>query len=213
MRVIVAGMHRSGTTWLFNTVRLAALESGRTLASGFGREITGDETADIVVWKTHHYRRPRGATVLQMYRDLRGVAASAVRRGLVDEAGALGYVTQAEATEDRPYRNVADLRLQYETMMRDKVLATARVLETLELVVDPQAVHEAVEALEIPETGMDPETHLHANHVTSGEVGDWRPLGRDTLRAIEERFQGWLEEHGYGSRAQAEGDAKTGRLP
>lgn len=178
-------MHRSGTTWLFNTVRMAVLEAGPSLHSGFGAEIDPSDPAEVHVQKIHAYREPGDATVLMMTRDLRGVAASAVRMGLVEVEDAVAYALQCWETEDQPYRDVADLRLRYEWMMVDKVRATALVLDTLDLPARAERVYARVEGLRIPEEGVDPETHLHAGHVTSRDPLGWSPLPQELTREIE----------------------------
>lgn len=54
MNIYVAGIYRSGSTWLFNAVRLIAIESGKTVSSGFiWSEI--DSNAEIKVIKTHFF--------------------------------------------------------------------------------------------------------------------------------------------------------------
>lgn len=202
-KVVVAGMHRSGTTWLFNTVREGVQASGLTLHSGFGSEVDWGDPADVVVQKLHRGAVPEGAVVVMMKRDLRGVAASAMRMGLVDEDDVISYLRTCVEQEDKPFRPLASLRMAYEDMMADKVAATARVLRVLGLDADARDVHRRVEGLRIPDEGHDPETQLHAGHVTSGVPWDWRPLSARAVRAIEGAFGAWLARNGYSVGALA----------
>jgi hypothetical protein len=111
------------------------------------------------------------------------------------------------------------LLLRYENMMIDRRREIRRIAEHLKITLDDAAVHridaetdlEATKkicrqlkmrpsnaVLHIASHRVDPETHLHENHVSNAKIGRWRTeLSADQGRWLTEYFSSWLLNLGY----------------
>ncbi len=206
MKVVCAGMRRSGSTWLYNTVRLLCALQGPTRGRFEDTWQINDDgkpiEADIV--KVHRFAESWlfGADkVLLTYRDLRDVVASAIRRGLIANAPipATQYLLKAVVSEYDRWEPYADLALAYADIMKDKVAATAKVAAVLNISTDPSVVAAMVEALPLPTQGKeDIEILLHPKHFTDGRVGSFvETLASGVQPAIEAVFGDWMRAKGY----------------
>ena len=111
------------------------------------------------------------------------------------------------------------LLLRYENMMTDRRREIRRIAEHLKINLDDAAVHRIdaqtdLEAsrkicrqlkmrpsnavLRIASHRVDPDTHLHENHVSNAKIGRWRTeLSADQGRWLTEYFGSWLLKLGY----------------
>ena len=152
------------------------------------------------------------------YRDIRDVIVSSayksgttvdclLERPLVDE-----LIEQHRLWTGQPRVLVC----RYEDMMVDLPTEVARIANHLEvnlstgeseqiaglygLEKQKVRISALVEQLEQEgrQDGFDQTSLLHANHIRSGRVGQWRQeLSSKQLSEIESRYGGWLEQHGY----------------
>ncbi len=206
-RVICAGMRRSGSTWLYNAVRMI-------LASCGGVYARFEDDQDIAecrrmaveqqVAKAHRFGAELlfGATcILVSHRDLRDVAASAVRRKLVVDlpVEVVRFLTKTVIDEYQIWEPYAQFDLAYESMRENTPGAVGTIAGVLGVTVDPEAVARNIDALPLP-NGKDPdrEVLLHPGHFTDGTVGGYKKtLGEETVRAIEAVFGEWMLRKGY----------------
>ena len=215
-RVVCAGPMRSGSAWLYNTVRLALADRGPVYACP-DHLYDPEDPRPFHVVKVHAFNArlcTQSERILTTRRDLRDVAASALRVGLVKgEFGVVGLVAQVVAAH-RAWGEHSAEEIVFEHMMRDKVGATRRVMEALFAgqgaeagEVDCAALSCAVEALEAPvttgaDTAFDPLTLMVPGHITGGGVGTYaQTLPPRWVRVIEDMHGDWLAEHGYDGRA------------
>lgn len=214
---VVAGMHRSGSTWMFNTVRLALMMAGRDVYATTAEPpalYDKDNPAPFHVVKTHAYRSSLArdaAYVMSSKRDLRDIAASMVRLGkLPNEPEPLLDFLQGEVKRLDQWRTYARLVGTYEEMIRDKVEYTRLLLRGLDIAGGATLVSREVEALQVPSREAktyDPVTLLTPGHITDGCAGGYKDtLSQEVVEAIEGRFMYWLEQEGYVAREAHHGD-------
>lgn len=209
---VCAGMHRSGSTWLYNVVRLALMGLGEyvyaTTAEPVGMYDPEYPVKQHVV-KTHTFRQDlvKNATrVFTSRRDLRDVAASMVRLGNIEnEVLPVLKFLHWELRLYLQWSSFSKYESVYEDMVQDKLLAVRSLLYKLGMALNMEAnsneIHAQVQALRAPpkEAKMyDPTTLLTPGHFTDGRVGSYKDtLSPEVVRAIEEEFGDWLQEKGY----------------
>jgi len=135
--VVCAGMYRSGSTWLYNTVRLALLKAGFSVYADTESKYDAKGEADWHVVKTHVFRedlRKKAGLVIMTKRDLRDVAASAIRVGKIKHKDIIPFLNTTVARYDQ-WRRFASLTLAYEDIHKDKIEATSAVMQHLGLAV------------------------------------------------------------------------------
>ena len=200
MKIICAGMRRSGSTWLYNTARLIHVTQAITKGE-FSDQFRLTSRANII--KTHRFDASfmwGSDLVLTCHRDMRDVVASAVRRGLVktDTIKCIEFALKSY-NEYEAWKPFAALDVKYEEMIADPTTATAAVAKALGIEVDPKVILAQVQELPVAEKAVDPEILLHENHFTDGEPGSYvKTLSVEIIENIELVFKNWQTEHGYG---------------
>ena len=206
-RILCAGMHRSGSTWLFNTIRMIYICDQESVYSYFFSEYESSRgvKATIHVAKTHQFEDVLSVKydyIFTTCRDLRDVAASAVRKGIIpnNTSTILKYLRKLLSEEYENWRSYSDMEVVYEDMVNDKVDMTRSIADRLEIEVDPVIVSQAVEKLPFPEKG-EPyfrDTQIHYGHITNGTPGSYHEtLSKRTIRKIERQFSSWLIDRHY----------------
>ena len=135
-------------------------------------------------------------------RDLRDIAASAVRRGMINNSttSVVEFLLQTLNLEYTTWSPYSDMEIVYEDMIRNKEHVAAHIAFHIGIEIDSTLVVNAVEALQQPKKGEDhfSDTQLHYGHLTNGIPGTYRQtLTAHTVRKIEKIFYSWLTEHGY----------------
>jgi len=207
MLVVCAGVHRSGSTWLYNAVRLILIDSGKSVYGCFSTNYDPENEAEVHVVKTHNNikkLKENADFVFTCKRDLRDIVASAVRRGLIDESAAMPYLSQIMEREYEPWKGRSDLEIVYEKLLKRKKPDYIKKLAEIMGIdnIDALEVFDKIESLPIPqsEEDFDEETQLHFGHITNGKYKTWKEtLTEYTIVAIEVRYAGWLERNGYDS--------------
>jgi LPS sulfotransferase NodH len=206
--IVIAGMHRSGSTWLYNVTRYACINAGKTTYGDFinsYREWSDLTVADVHVIKAHLFIPElcdRADAVLATVRDLRDAVASMVRRGLIHDS--VDDVAECARSliddEYAPWRQWTNLELKYEDIIRDRTAAAAQVLDIIGLAhLDAAEVVRDVDKLNLRVLRThDRVSQLHPDHITDGRAGGFRAtLSLEAIRAIESTAADWLKEHGY----------------
>ncbi len=196
MRIVCAGMRRSGSTWLYNLVRLALNAKGC-----FEDNWRISVPANVV--KTHKFSPIFlfGADkVVLSHRDLRDVAASAVRRRLIEStpAATVRYLLRALLDEYQTWVPFAAYDMNFERMMADKAAEAQAIFAALGIDAVPEVVCGLVEHLPVATKETDQEILLAPNHFTGGAIGGYvDTLPVKTTKAIESVFGDWLKQKGY----------------
>lgn len=203
MNVLCAGIHRSGSTWIYNVVRYLYLNQNYNIYCSFANESYDPENpAEVHVIKIHRYAMKWDEIadcIITSRRDLRDIAASAVRRGLVENSPGpvVDYLRGVAYREFNSWNERAALMIPYEKMILDKPKYIKKIAKVLNLKCNPQTVHQQVESLK-PGKESDPLTMLHPNHFTDGGVGTFnKTLSSKTVNAINEKYKPWLISNGY----------------
>jgi len=206
-RILCAGMHRSGSTWLFNTLRMIHIFDNESVYSYFFSEYDSSkgENASIHVAKTHQFDDVldvRYDYIFTTCRDLRDIAASAVRKGIITNHTntVVKYLRHVVSEEYENWRTYSDLEVIYEDMVHDKVCTTRDIANRLDIEIDPLVVSQAVEQLPFPEKGQPyfRDTQIHYGHITNGTPGSYsETLSSRTINKIERQFSDWLIGHRY----------------
>jgi len=154
--IVVAGMKRSGTTWIFNVVRLAM--PGYLICRDYHNVPAGD-----VILKTHWWTpalRGRARLVFSSWRDPEEVRESLIR--FTGEEPPMSKLLK----HYRRWDEEANFRMDYRDLIGDPVGVVAEILDVLGSDRNPGAVAAEVAALEPPVSGVDPTTLYHAGHFT-----------------------------------------------
>jgi hypothetical protein len=205
-------MYRSGSTWLYNAVRLVLT---RATAPGLAAGLIADKDTLLIhetpVVKIHAFDEDlaarSGTIVLTSHRDLRDIIASLQRKFKMDFA--LAPLRETVESHAR-WSAVAAFDLHYEDLLVNRVLQVRKVAEALQL--SPatlaqlhfESISEEIDSERFLETRRacllpyDLTNLLHEGHITDGRHGSWKGYVPDEIvKAIETEFRPWLEARGY----------------
>lgn len=193
-------MRRAASTWLHNVVRLICASSGPTKGcfEDSYRAVPGMQ--DVV--KTHKFREEwifAAHFIFTCKRDVRDVAASAVRRQLARPTPIeiIRFLTKTVSDEYELWKPYAALDLAYEQIKDKPEGQIALIADTMGVKIDPARIRHDVDHLPVAHPA-DPEILLHRNHFTDGRVGSYaETLPKDSIAAIESLFGWWLKDNGY----------------
>jgi hypothetical protein len=228
MTYICAGMYRSGSTWLYNAVRLILKNVGvPELRAGWIADRNRLLPGKNLVIKVHAFDRglvSSKTVVLTSHRDLRDVASSICRKSKRPFAMAgLRETVEHHAKWSR----LSAFDLRYEDLLIDKRRELQNVTNALRLPGDATArlpfdlILKQIEDERFCEERATPGGHdtvnlLHKGHITDGRHGSWpNVLSGDAIRAIETEFRPWLTRRKYlpfNESFVAANESKLGRL-
>lgn len=204
--IVVAGMRHSGSTALFNILRLGFARAGARVVSGYSEhkqteEILPQKDALRLV-KTHEFRDDIAAAadlIFTARRDLRDSVASAVRRDFIVYRQLRTPVEYAKHNRalHAMWAPHSDFEFVYETFMADPVAVTADVLEAAGLSSLPAAaICRAV--LKLP-TDDNATTLLTPQHITdpTHQLTFRDTLAPHDVKTIEAHHYKWLRRHRY----------------
>lgn len=224
MLVLVCGMHRSGSTLVWQITRqLLDGRPGLRNPRGIPTSefpVAAADPHDLLLAKAH-YRSvvpasdfpDEGALYIYTYRDVRDVVASLFRKGAMsaprrggDESRA---IARRELRGDSFWRQRRVVWIGRYEHFRDDVPGLVRSLaDFLGVSVTPERVAEIVDWVSIDrqrerviryrDEGIDPDTRITEQHITDGREGAWRDtLTIAELEAVEQAGARWLVRHGY----------------
>lgn len=195
LRVLSAGVGRSGSTWLFNAALALLNQHHRAYGSWVGRWDAGQAaSADALVLAVHSFDQIGDFApdvILTCHRDLRDVALSLRDyQKLETDDAVLQGVNWAAAGHDAMAPK-ADLDVPYEQMMTRPLSALEDIASVLGInAPDLSAAHAVVDAWQPRPGGR--------KHRFDGRPGRWRDQLEAHLReAIEDAHGPWLQRMGY----------------
>ena len=226
MLVLVCGMHRSGSTLVWQITRLL-LEGQPGLRNPRDVELKDFAAAaadpdDLLMAKVHYRPTvteeefPRdGAIYLYTYRDLRDAIASLYRKGRYTKRDPRRgprnsrLAARRELAGNDMWTSMPGVWIAKYEDFRDDVPRLVRNLATtlqIDLTeerltaicaeVDIDAQKQRVQAALV--VGIDEDSRITQNHITDGREGAWRDtLTEGELGAIELESGAWLVTHGY----------------
>jgi hypothetical protein len=197
--IVAAGAIRSGSTALFNMLRLLLEHSGTPLTAGWVDDVKEPLKTTLLV-KIHEWHpmlSKRANVVLTCHRDLRYVVRSLGAMKWLDTSPAVqvAHIVQNHAE----WARIATLDLRYEDMTANLNQAVRRVAAALgykDRGVDLDTITREVEALPSStrsDQKYDATTLMHKSHRRDG-YGE--PLSQIETE-IHHRFAAWQAAHGY----------------
>jgi len=210
MIYVCGSMYRSGSTWLYNAMRLTLEHAGvPDFAAGWITDkdkLLAHKNSLVKIHEFSSELASPGNVILTAHRDLRDVAASLCRKyNFSFELQPLRDTVRAHAQ----WARLAPYDLHYENLHQDKLRELRAVAENMRLpdaivaALPYQAILEKIDRLEFSKDRsagrhFDSVTLLHPGHFTDGRHGSWnQTLPVDFVRAIEKEFGPWLTSRGY----------------
>jgi hypothetical protein len=197
-RIICAGVHRSGSTWLFNAVRLILLENNQNVYSCWEEDYDLTNPADYHVIKTHNMKRNLlrdQSCVFTTMRDIRDIAASAIRRKMIDleEEEIIQFLRRVIYKEYFPWKKHTILEIRYEQLFGRKIDYIEKIANILSQECNAEKVHKKIESLKLDN---NPITQLHTNHITNGGIHTYEiTLQPKYIKCIENEFGEFIEQY------------------
>jgi len=204
--IVTAGMRRSGSTLLYNILRLCLEHKYKDkLVANQLVYIDKVPKAGVYLFKTHlpgNLLRYRANTVFYSYRDIRDALISEQR--IFGTKPSIEYCREV-IKNDMGCRRNADAIFRFEHFVDN-------VEETIEIVAKKLKIKVNTEAIvsQLPEAwvntytekimfqGYDKKTLMFPGHATGTKVGEWRELLDEKLqKQISEEFGWWLQENNY----------------
>ncbi|HZQ48273.1 MAG TPA: hypothetical protein VFC07_14750 [Verrucomicrobiae bacterium] len=203
-------MPRSGSTWVYNAVRLLLLNAGvPDLAAGWVEDKALLLAHDNPIIKVHSFDAElalRADVVLTSHRDLRDVAASLQRKFKTPFSTQLLHQMMADYGK---WSQLAAYDLHYEDLLTDRAGELKKIACALKLPSSIVARFPYAEILKEVDgeqfsrgrstaLGHDSINLLHEGHITDGRHGSWKDfLPPEVVAAIENEFQGWMVAKRY----------------
>lgn len=204
--IVVAGMRHSGSTALFNLIRLALDQEGIAYTAGYSENAEHqqafEQTKFLKLIKTHEFRDDIAhakSIVITTRRDLRDTVASAKRRrfAMMDRVGGeVEYAKYNRALHDI-WLPCSDYVFEYERFMSAPIEEIRKLLEFLGLEqAEAEGLHKAVSALP---TDQYQKTLLSPTHVTDPEHNKTYldTLASSVVQKINKDHVVWLVRYGY----------------
>lgn len=197
MNILSAGMHRSGSTWLFNALRhiIESENPGSWFAS-----IT-DTPPDIknAVVKIHAINKNYikwADYIFYSYRDIRDVEASFMRRR--GETQTKKWLHE-EISGWVEYTNKADLVIEYNRIINEPEKVIAEIGKIVGIKPNIEMILKELFKMRNKKLkNTDPVTLMRVNHITDGRSGIYKQdLDPEYLKWIEDKYGWWLIGNGY----------------
>lgn len=204
--ILVAGMRHSGSTALFNIIRLAFELNQIHFVAGYSEKIVVDELdfnqTQVALLKTHELRDDilqRATFIFTTKRDLRDTVASAVRRKfptLEKVGGATEYAKYNRSIYEQ-WSNKSNFEFCYEEFIKQPLSVIQKVLSVIGLhKVDNVSIHNQL--MNLP-TDQYSKTLLSPIHITdpARERNYLDTLTDKNIQIIDNQHGGWLQQNGY----------------
>jgi hypothetical protein len=191
MVIVTGGLHRSGTTWLYNVLRSMYPTYKNYFAENFPIDLN---TSSII--KSHKWHESFvDTTSIRIVRDLRSVAASLLEfeplknyyslncNNIVDH---LNKIIQLESEDWKE-----NLLIKYEDT---KLVNIEKIKNFLEIDVNVTAVYNSVEKIKHPTVDRDLTTEFWPKHITNS---NYQNLPVNIIKYIERDFDWWFTKYEY----------------
>jgi|688.fasta_scaffold283559_2 hypothetical protein len=201
--ILSAGMHRSGSTLLFNILKeILSLKYKTNLSSGWYGDFDKIQKGNAYLIKVHALTillRLRSKYIFYTYRDVRTAAVSAnkvlnvpisieeIRNGIKE------YIKA---------KKIANLTIQYEKIIGNTLDVIHDILNLLSIKADADLIYNKCMNVKMPSgsfaAGHMDETLYHPGHITNTTDEEWRAkIPLSLQKEITHEFAWWFKECGY----------------
>ncbi len=204
-RVLVPGMNRSASTWLYNVARLLISQHvGSDFSCGWIGDIKTIPRRRHMLIKTHAYNSTMidwSTFILYSYRDIRDVVASLSRK-----YGILPSIESADQLVSSYHKwvKIADFVVPYDAILGDKELIVNSLAEKLAIRnFNPSQIVQEIAGMSYDSEGRKNEHYhevnlYHQGHMTDGRVKSWDGhVDPELICKIEYNHQDWFENCGF----------------
>lgn len=169
MKVLVAGIYRSGSTWTFNAVRLCMLQKGLKPQSIFYQGGIRPPRRDVVA-KVHHwysYLVHDFDYVVVSTRDTEEIKRSLeeVARNFPERRNPSPEHVETYLDHLNKYKRHSVYTVQYDRIKSEPVKVVSELAKALGLRVNAEKVVAELNKLRAPEHGSDPVTFMTETHI------------------------------------------------
>jgi hypothetical protein len=197
--ILSAGLPRSGSTWLFNALRLLMVEDGKPFKSGWCDDLDLTSQEDLLV-KVHGVRvdlAERASFIATCHRDLRDIAQSLLGMGWCKEENIVGLI--GNIRRDHEYWSpISKVNFNYKDIISDPERCLIELSGAIQIKTDIRSTLKKIMDLAVPDTYDKEGTLLHPGHRQDGRPGRWREqLPEDLANQIEMENRDWLVRFGY----------------
>lgn len=182
--IVTGGIHRSGTTWLYNTLRMCYPHWSHKFWDGAAE--------NEVIYKSHSWENTfHQFWSILIVRDLRDVAGSLLAFKptrdyyKITEENVIDVINGMIGPECEHWQ--PDLILRYEDGKHRNIEQILRF--TNQTYLDPQEIYNKVESIRLPDKGRDTLTELWPDHITDGKVSN------QTADKIKDHFDWWYRKY------------------
>lgn len=205
--ILSAGLPRSGSTLLYNLLRLTLvhhLNDDEHLSCGWIEDMRTVPFGNYTLLKLHNHEEDltrRSDLIVYSYRDIRDVLASQQRK--FGTPPSLNLADHLVSQHDS-WCQSAHIQIRYEDFDTKRqsqlVKEIANHLDLANHIRPHQVIHQLEALPKTSETSekYDPDTLFHPGHITDGRHGSWKnQLEQDLVKAVEAKHGDWLTNHGY----------------
>ena len=204
--IVVAGMRHSGSTALFNILRLLTQKAGFDLFSCYSESLKFSELekidSEVVLIKTHEIRddiRMFANIVITSIRDLRDTVASGKRRqfSMLERAGgAVEYARYNREIYD-DWEGISNYQFDYNRFIDSPVEVVAEIQLLLGLsTMSAVEIYNEVASLPTDQYSLTLLSPLHITDPKRKETFE-TTLTREEIQLVEENNADWFAKHGF----------------
>lgn len=203
--ILSAGMPRSGSTWLYNAMRLMLKTmKGLDLGAGWIQDFQSFKNHDTVLMKLHSFEPgvvPKANFVAYSYRDIRDSLASMKRK-----FNSKPTIAMADKfiEDDKKWRERANFILKYEDMVGNQGAIINELSEIMKIEnIDGVKIADEINKMNYKSSDnrnqiYNKENLLHDGHITAGHHGSWKEdLSDDFIQEVELKYSDWLRGNNY----------------
>jgi Sulfotransferase domain len=208
--ILCAGLARSGSTWLYNVIRLTIVRSGKMVYGSWIGGYDPKRPEEYHLVKIHEFHKDfakQAFLIFVSHRDLRDVVASAMRVGFIDRDIAeedLAQWIRVHIQYLEKWNRLADYDMSYEKMMQDRTKEAERIARILKMPGQAEQICYDVEHLSFgskrahPIHHHDTENLLHENHIAQGDNGNQCDILNLHLKEfVTKKYEHWLKQYHY----------------
>lgn len=200
--ILVAGLNRSGSTWLYNCIRLILQTQHDNVYSCWIKDYIASDPAGVHLVKIHEpddNLTKRTDEIYTSRRDIREIAGSMMRMGWLEPADIWSYLDAITNYVHPFWFKNAKMEIDYSEINQATRLLVEKIGHSLGIhldVLQSQAICDQLNQLR-PSDQYDHTTQLHPNHISPNKPDYKEQLGAEKIDQITDRYQDWLKRFGY----------------